>query len=86
MMRQNLEQRLQISWDALHIPTLARSMSVPMLLVHDREDPDVPYTHAVEIAEAWPGAELLTTSGLGHRALLRNPDVVRRTIEFISQS
>jgi pimeloyl-ACP methyl ester carboxylesterase len=86
MMRQNLEHRLQISWDALHIPTLARSMAAPMLLVHDREDPDVPYAHAVEIAEAWPGAELLTTSGLGHRALLRNPEVVRRTIEFLGRS
>ena len=86
MMRRNLEHRLQISWDALHIPTLARSRAVPMLLVHDREDPDVPYAHAVEIAEAWPGAELLTTSGLGHRALLRNPEVVRRTIEFLGRS
>lgn len=86
MMRRNLEDRLQISWDALHIPTLARSMTVPMLLVHDRQDPDVPYAHAVEIAEAWPGAELLTTTGLGHRALLRNPEVVRRTTEFLGGS
>lgn len=86
MMRRNLESRLQISWDALHIPSLARGLSVPVLLVHDREDADVPYAHAVEIAQAWPGAELLTTSGLGHRAILRNPDVVRRTVQFLSGS
>jgi hypothetical protein len=37
----------------------------------------------VEIAHARPGAELLTTEGLGHRAILRHPEVVRRTVEFI---
>ena len=36
-MRQNLESRLQIRWEELHIPTLARSMTVPALIVHDRE-------------------------------------------------
>jgi pimeloyl-ACP methyl ester carboxylesterase len=45
-------------------------------------DPDVPYDHGVEIARAWPGAELVTTSGLGHRAILRDPEVVRRAVDF----
>jgi pimeloyl-ACP methyl ester carboxylesterase len=43
----------------------------------------VPYTHGSSIAEAWPGAELFTTTGLGHRAILRDPEVVRRTVEFL---
>jgi pimeloyl-ACP methyl ester carboxylesterase len=83
LMQENLERRLDISWDQLHIPTLARGMSAPALIVHDRMDPDVPYQHGVEIANAWPGAELLTTEGLGHRAILRHPEVVRRTVEFV---
>jgi pimeloyl-ACP methyl ester carboxylesterase len=83
LMRQNLENRLQISWDQLHIPTLARGMSVPALIIHDRNDRDVPYAHGSAIAEAWPGAELFTTSGLGHRAILRDREVVRRAVEFL---
>ncbi|MFL5473914.1 MAG: alpha/beta fold hydrolase [Gemmatimonadales bacterium] len=83
LMRRNLENRLQISWDQLHIPTLARGMSVPALIIHDRNDRDVPHAHGSAIAEAWPGAELFTTSGLGHRAILRDPEVVRRTAEFL---
>jgi pimeloyl-ACP methyl ester carboxylesterase len=83
VMQQNLENRLQISWEELHIPTLVRTMSAPVLIVHDVEDPDVPYGHGQEIAGAWPGAELFTTTGLGHRAILRNPDVVRRIIDFL---
>jgi pimeloyl-ACP methyl ester carboxylesterase len=83
LMQRNLEYRLQISWEELHIPTLARNLSTPALVVHDLSDPEVPYQHSVEIAEAWPGAELVTTSGLGHRTILRDREVVRRTVEFL---
>jgi pimeloyl-ACP methyl ester carboxylesterase len=83
LMRQNLEHRLRISWEELHVPTLARSMTAPALIVHDTTDTDVPVAHGVEIAQAWPGAELFTTTGLGHRAILRDQKVVRRTVEFL---
>ena len=83
VMRQNLEARLQISWEELHIPTMARRMTSPALVVHDVQDPDVPFAHGEEIARAWPGAELFTTQGLGHRAILRDRDVVRPTVEFL---
>ena len=83
LMRQNLESRLRISWDQLHIPTLARGMSAPVLIIHDQNDREVPYAQGSAIAEAWPGAELFTTSGLGHRAILRDREVIRRTVEFL---
>ncbi len=82
-MRRNLENRLQIRWEELHIPTLARRMTAPALVVHDRNDTEVPYAHGAEIANAWPGAELLSTTGLGHRAVVRDPEVIRRTIAFL---
>ena len=83
VMRRNLETRLQIRWEELHIPTLARTMSAPALIVHDDRDSDVPFAHGEEIAKAWPNAQLLTTSGLGHRAILRDREVLRRTVEFL---
>jgi pimeloyl-ACP methyl ester carboxylesterase len=83
-MRRNLESRLQIRWEELHIPTLARTMTAAALIVHDRDDPDVPYAHGQEIAAAWPEAELVTTSGLGHRGVLRDSEVIRRTVAFLS--
>jgi pimeloyl-ACP methyl ester carboxylesterase len=83
VMQQNLATRLQFRWEELHIPTLVRSLTTPALIIHDLHDADVPYGHGEEIAHAWPGAELFTTTGLGHRALLRNPEVIRRTVEFL---
>jgi pimeloyl-ACP methyl ester carboxylesterase len=84
VMRQNLESRLQISWEELHVPTLARTMTAAALIVHDTRDSDVPFAHGEEIAKAWPGAQLLTTNGLGHRAILRDREVLRRTVEFLT--
>ena len=84
VMRQNLERRLRFRFEELHIPTLARGMTAPALIIHDRDDPDVPYAHGEEIAGAWPGAQLVVTTGLGHRALLRDPEVIRRTVTFLS--
>jgi pimeloyl-ACP methyl ester carboxylesterase len=83
VMRQNLENRLQISWEELHIPTLARAMTSPMLVVHDVKDADVPYAHGEEIAHAWPGAQLFATNGLGHRGILRDQEVLRRVVDFL---
>ena len=82
-MRRNLETRLQIRWDELHLPTIARSLTAAALLLHDRDDEDVPYAQGEEIAAAWPGARLIATTGLGHRGLLRDPDAVCETVAFL---
>jgi pimeloyl-ACP methyl ester carboxylesterase len=82
-LQRNLETRLKTRWDELHLPTIARSLRASALLLHDREDDDVPYSQAEEIVRAWPGARLVLTSGLGHRAILRDPIVVRRTVGFL---
>jgi pimeloyl-ACP methyl ester carboxylesterase len=83
VMRRNLETRLRFRFEELHVPTLAQSMTAPALIIHDKNDSDVPYAHGAEIANAWPGAQLFATTGLGHRAILRDPNVVRRTVEFL---
>jgi pimeloyl-ACP methyl ester carboxylesterase len=54
-----------------------------LLVVHDREDRQVPYTQGTLIAEAWRGAELLSTSGQGHRRILSDPEVVRAAAAFL---
>jgi len=82
-LRRNLETRLKARWDELDLPAIARSLRAPVLLLHDRDDEDVPFSQGEEIARAWPGARLALTSGLGHRAIVRDPAVVRRTVAFL---
>ncbi|MEP6688084.1 MAG: alpha/beta fold hydrolase [Gemmatimonadales bacterium] len=86
LMRRNLETRLQARWDDLHLPTIARTLGAAALVLHDREDEDVPFVHAEEIVAAWPGARLVPTAGLGHRGLLRDAGVVRETVAFLREA
>jgi pimeloyl-ACP methyl ester carboxylesterase len=84
-MRRNLEARLRTRWEELHLPTIVTGLGTPALLIHDRGDTDVPYAQGVEIAEAWPGARLIATEGLGHRALLRDAGVIRDVVAFLAE-
>ncbi len=84
-MHRNLERRLRIVWDDLHIPTVVRKLPAAALVIHDRDDADVPFAHGEEIVGAWEGSTLESTSGLGHRALLRDPAVIGRTVEFLRE-
>ncbi|MEE4638619.1 MAG: alpha/beta fold hydrolase [Wenzhouxiangella sp.] len=54
----------------------AEHLNTPGLIVHDREDPLIPYAISARVAERWRDAELLATQGLGHRRTLGCPDVV----------
>lgn len=85
-LRRRSERRIGFRWSDLDVLFLARSMSAPLLVVHDREDGEVPWTEGVAMAEAWPNARLVTTTGLGHRKLLRDPAVVARVVSFVAGS
>ena len=83
-MRQRISRRLRTRWEALNVPAMAREVAVPLLVVHDREDPTVPWSDGAAIADAWQ-AELVTTTGLGHHAVVGHPSTVGRVVEFLAE-
>ena len=46
--------------------------AVPLLVLHDPEDREVPFEEGAEVARRWPGAELRPVAGLGHLRILRD--------------
>ena len=56
--------------------------AVPTLVITDRDDRQTPYADVVDFAETI-GAPLVTTEGLGHRKILRDPAVVERVVDFV---
>lgn len=70
-------------WLHTSAANVARSLKVPALLIHDLEDREVPYREAQILAHNWPGAQLHTTAGLGHRRILRDPETVERVVSFV---
>lgn len=63
---------------------LGRAMAVPSLIMHARDDREVPFSDAERLAAAWPNATLLPVEGLGHRRILRDERVISRAVEFIA--
>ena len=59
-------------------------LPVSGLIVHDRDDREVPYSEAEALSAAWPQAQLLATSGLGHSRVLGDATVVRAISEFLT--
>jgi pimeloyl-ACP methyl ester carboxylesterase len=83
-MQRDIEGRLGVPWKDLAVPLLVPDPPGALLVVHDRDDGEVPFVHAQQITRAWPGAELLSTIGLGHRRLLNDPEVIRRVVAFVA--
>jgi pimeloyl-ACP methyl ester carboxylesterase len=83
-MRRGIEARVGRPFSAFEVPALAPSLDTPLLVIHDRGDAEVPWQHGVAVARAWRGAQMLTTDGLGHRRILRAPDVVAAAVGFVA--
>jgi pimeloyl-ACP methyl ester carboxylesterase len=85
-LRRNSERRIRFPWSELNVPAMAARLSLPALVVHDQDDDVVSIRDGRAIAAAWRGAELVVTTGLGHRGVLRDSATVRRAVDFIAVS
>lgn len=79
------EDRLQMRFHDLDGVALARRQRTPLLIFHDRDDRDVRADQVRRLHRAWPGSHLVETSGLGHRAILREPAVVAASARFLRE-
>jgi pimeloyl-ACP methyl ester carboxylesterase len=58
----------------------------PLLAIHDRDDTETPCPSTETLVAGWPEAKLVTTRGLGHRRILRDPGVVRTVTDSLVAS
>jgi pimeloyl-ACP methyl ester carboxylesterase len=85
-MRRDIERRFGQAWEEFDVLRAARTMTAPLLVFHDRDDRNVPWTDGAAIVSAWPGAELVSTAGLGHTRITQDPAVVSRAVAFLAES
>jgi len=83
-MQAAIEERFGVRWSQLDVAKLAPRLAAPALVIHDRDDRAVPWSQGAELARAWPGAQLMSTSGLGHRRILEDDAVTGAAAEFIA--
>ena len=83
-MQEHFERMLGRRWAEFELPTAVANVRAPALVIHDKEDREVNYGSGLALARAWKGARLVSTSGLGHRRVLRAPEVVQDAVDFIA--
>jgi pimeloyl-ACP methyl ester carboxylesterase len=83
-MRSDIERTFRVPWDQVDGDVIAKDMSAPLLIIHDADDADIPVSEGERLAASWPGADLLRTSGHGHRRILRAPEVVAAATRYLS--
>ena len=62
----------------------AKTIDIPVLVIHDENDYEVPVEASININANLKNGELLITQHLGHRKILGNPFVIDKTVEFIT--
>jgi pimeloyl-ACP methyl ester carboxylesterase len=85
-MMERAQRRIGLPLVAFDMVAIARSLQnhPPLLVVHDRRDPETPASGSVALTGSWPGSELVLTDGLGHRRVIWEPGVVERVTVFAS--
>lgn len=87
VMRNLFEARFGLdAWQRFSPVRLAQTTTVDALIVHDDTDREVPCQEGEALAKAWPGARMLRTSGLGHRRILRDSQVISEAIAFVTSN
>jgi pimeloyl-ACP methyl ester carboxylesterase len=80
-----IERRTNVPREQLHLPTVARHQSIPVLVVHDIHDREVPVDCGREVARAFPRASYLEVDTGGHRKMLKADEVLSAVAEFVGR-
>lgn len=78
-----LEVQTGVSVRELTAHLRVRSLSVPALVIHDLADTEVPWEEGESYARHWPGARLLSTTGLGHSRIVNDPASIDAGLRFL---
>lgn len=79
-----VERRIGVAWSELEPLALAAAIDRPLLVLSDRGDREAPLSSVEALAARWPEARLVVTEGLGHRRILRDPEVVDAATRFLT--
>ena len=85
-LRELFEEKYQLKMDDFSAYKAAQKIQIPVLVIHDKDDPEVPVKAGIHIHEQLKNGTLYITEDLGHRKILGNPNVIKKILEFIKNS
>lgn len=78
----NLASATGVDMAALRLDRLVGERASALLVIHDRDDREVPFAHGERLVDAWREGALHPTTGLGHRRILRDERVIADVVAF----
>ena len=82
-LQKHFEKKYHTKMESYSAYLAAQSITIPVLVIHDENDDEVPVTASTNIYSNLKNGELLITNNLGHRKILGNQEVIDKTINFI---
>ncbi|MCP2024864.1 pimeloyl-ACP methyl ester carboxylesterase [Flavobacterium sp. HSC-32F16] len=82
-LRNLFEEKYHVKMDDFSAYSAAQKIEIPVLVIHDNNDPEVPVKAGIHIHENLQNGYLFLTEGLGHRKILGNQNVIKKILEFI---
>lgn len=83
-MQWRFEQRYGVKWHSFEMPHAVADLAAKALVIHDAGDRDVTIESGLTVARSWPDARFKRTTGLGHRRILKSPEVIQDTVDFMA--
>jgi pimeloyl-ACP methyl ester carboxylesterase len=85
-LRLHFEKKYREKMNDFSASKAANDIDIPFLVIHDKDDPEVPVKAGINIHKHLQKGTLLLTEGLGHRKILGNHEVVDNIIRFIDNN
>jgi len=64
----------------------ALKVLIPVLVIHDKNDTEVPLEAGIHIHKHLKNGELFLTEGLGHQKILGNQAVIKKIVQFVKDN
>ncbi|WCL50529.1 alpha/beta hydrolase [Leptospira sp. GIMC2001] len=81
--RDAIESKVGRKLADLDLIRIGKMLNNKLLLIHDKDDSEIPYTFGEKVSQAWSQSKLLLTSGLGHRMILRDEGIKLKVLDFL---
>jgi len=85
-LRLHFEKKYKVKMDDYSGYKSAIEITIPVLVIHDKNDNEVSVEAAIHIHKHLKNGELLLTEGLGHRKILGNSEVIEKVVQFINRT
>jgi pimeloyl-ACP methyl ester carboxylesterase len=80
------ENKFKRSMDSFSAQLAAKEVDIPVLVIHDENDIEVPVKCAIQIHKQLKNGQLMLTHDLGHTKILGDNNVIEQIVAFLNLS